>query len=190
MWWISRFKVSKLMKRPQQRLRIARNSLYEIYETLIYEKISKKSYCVVSLLWVIVCQLEKKEANLLIWTSTHFCTSLLTNSPLFTKAPKPQLRCLWIVYIANLSLSWISDTGLFALLLFLTEKSIFRLWLKGWKQSTALPVEHFQLSNFIRFGELLGQLGWKLDMPKTVYFLEALQRLQILSSITRYHMSY
>ena len=155
MWWISRFKVSKLMKRPQQRLRIARNSLYEIYETLIYEKISKKSYCVVSLLWVIVCQLEKKEANLLIWTSTHFCPAHLC----WQTAPysqNPQLWCLWIVYIANLSLSWISDTGLFALLLFLTEKSIFRLWLKGWKQSTALPVEHFQLSNFIRFGELLG----------------------------------
>ena len=34
-------------------------------------------YCAVSLLWVIVCQLEKKEANLLIWTSTHFCPAHL-----------------------------------------------------------------------------------------------------------------
>ena len=190
MWWISRFKVSKLMKRPQQ---IARNSVYEI----IYEKIPQKSLAELPIVLCHYCGLlcvSSRRKRPIFWYGLQpiFAQPISADKqpPIHKSTKDTASMFIWIVYIANLSLSWISDTGLFALLLFLTEKSIFRLRLKGWKQSTALPVEHFQLSNFIRFGELLGQLGWKLDMPKTVYFLEAFQQLQILSSITRYHMSY
>ena len=119
-------------------MRISRNSLYEII-IIIYEKIPKNPLAQLPIVLCHYCGLlcvSERRKRPIFWYGLHSIFVPISDKqpPIHsTKATALMfMDCLYLQYL-SLSLSWISDTGLFALALFLTEKSIFRLWLKGWK---------------------------------------------------------
>ena len=85
MWWDLPFQSFRPNKKATTKIENCKkffvwnnnNNIWENPQKLL----SSASYCVVSLLWVIVCQREEKEANLLIWTSLHFCAHLWQTAP-------------------------------------------------------------------------------------------------------------
>ena len=144
MWRDLPFQSFKPHKKATTKIEHCKKS-YEIYEMIHVRKFPKTPklsflLCCVTIVGYCVSAREERGQSSDMDFTPFLCPSL-TNSPLFT-AQKPQLWCLWIkhlVYILpSFSLSNIPYSSLFALALFLMEKSISILWLVGSKQSPAL----------------------------------------------------
>ena len=189
MWWISRFKVSKLMKRPQQRLRIARNSVYE----KIYEKIPLKSLAELPIVLCHYCWLlcvSSRRKRPIFWYGlqpifAHLCWQTAPSS----QKHQSHSFDVYGLFILPISRSLEYPIPAYLLSFCFWRRSLFSdCDSKGENNQQHYQWNIFNCQTLLDLGNCL---GWTLDAKNrifvrqqdTTYFLETLQELQMLSSI-------